>query len=221
MGRASTHVDWSVLNEIHLMESSLEQRPVIFGLFSFSPLFFRLPLWPPIPLELSSPAYCSLYLDSISALFWIQVFFFFFNVILFIYFWLPWVFVVVRGLLTAAASCRGARALGARASAVVARRLSCPMWHMGSSPTRDPTRVTRIGRWALTPAAPPRRSWIQFLFLGRTTLFGVLATLQRLCFYTLTLAWGKYSFGCFTGEERGMQRSKVSYPDLQTYWRIE
>lgn len=130
-------------------------------------------------------------------------------------------FVVVRGLLTAAASCRGARALGARASAVVARRLSCPMWHMGSSPTRDPTRVTRIGRWALTPAAPPRRSWIQFLFLGRTTLFGVLATLQRLCFYTLTLAWGKYSFGCFTGEERGMQRSKVSYPDLQTYWRIE
>ena len=67
-----------------------------------------------------------------------EVFFF----ILFIYFWLHWVFVAVRGLSLVAAragatlhccaqashcggfSCRGAQALGARASVVVARRLS-------------------------------------------------------------------------------------------------
>ena len=38
--------------------------------------------------------------------------------------------------------------------------------------------------------------------------------MQRLCFYMLTLARGKYSFGCLTGEEHEMQRSKVSYQDL-------
>lgn len=88
------------------MDSSLEQRPVTFGLyFSLVSSFLSLPLWPPIPLDLSFPAYFSVYLDSISALFWIQVFFFFFNVILFINFWLPWVFVVGHGLLIAVASC--------------------------------------------------------------------------------------------------------------------
>ena len=55
---------------------------------------------------------------------------------LFIYFWLRWVFVAARGLSLVAASggyssllctgfsCCGARALGTRASVVVARRLS-------------------------------------------------------------------------------------------------
>ena len=49
--------------------------------------------------------------------------FFFLN--LFIYFWLRWVFVAARGLLLAVASlsCCGARALGARASVVVAHGL--------------------------------------------------------------------------------------------------
>ena len=115
------------------MDSSLEQRPVTFGLyFSLVSSFLSLPLWPPIPLDLSFPAYFSVYLDSISALFWIQVFFFFFNVILFINFWLPWVFVVGHGLLIAVASCWGAQALGAWASAVVAHRLSCPygIWNL-------------------------------------------------------------------------------------------
>ena len=58
--------------------------------------------------------------------------FFFFNVILFINFWLPWVFVVGHGLLIAVASCWGAQALGAWASAVVAHRLSCPygIWNL-------------------------------------------------------------------------------------------
>ena len=55
--------------------------------------------------------------------------FFFLNFILFIYFWLCWVFVAVRGLLIAVASLVAEHgALGARASVVVVwaleRRLS-------------------------------------------------------------------------------------------------
>ena len=70
----------------------------------------------------------------------------FFFLILFIYFWLRWVFVAARGLSLVAASratlccgvrashcggfsCCGARTLGARASVVVAHRLSsCGSW---------------------------------------------------------------------------------------------
>ena len=71
----------------------------------------------------------------------------FFLITLFIYFWLSWVFVVVRGLSLVEASwellfvavcgfllavaflCCGARALGTQASVVVARRFSsCGAW---------------------------------------------------------------------------------------------
>ena len=52
---------------------------------------------------------------------------------LFIYFWLHWVFVAAHRLSVVVASrgfsCCGARALGAQASVVVARRLSsCGLW---------------------------------------------------------------------------------------------
>ena len=69
-------------------------------------------------------------------------------------------------------SCCGARALGAQASVVAARGLSscgsqaleCRLsscgaraqllqWHVGSSQTRDRTRVPCIGRWILNPCA--------------------------------------------------------------------
>ena len=50
--------------------------------------------------------------------------FFFFKINSFIYFWLRWIFVVVRRLLIAVASRCGARALGTGASVAVARGLS-------------------------------------------------------------------------------------------------
>ena len=83
----------------------------------------------------------------------------FLKIILFIYFWLHWVFVAVcglfsscgewgllsvavRGLLIAVASRCGARALGTRASVVVARRLSS----CGSRALQR--RLSSCGTWA-------------------------------------------------------------------------
>ena len=51
-------------------------------------------------------------------------FFFFINLFICFYFWPCWVFIVVHGLLIVVASRCGARALGARASVVVAHGLS-------------------------------------------------------------------------------------------------
>ena len=61
-----------------------------------------------------------------------------------------------HGVLTAVASCCGARALGVWASAAAACELGicCPglvaRQHVGSSQTRDQTHVPCTGRWALT-----------------------------------------------------------------------
>ena len=52
------------------------------------------------------------------------IFFLILNLFIYFYFWLRWVFVAVRGLLIAESSLvGGARALGTRASVVVARGL--------------------------------------------------------------------------------------------------
>ena len=49
-------------------------------------------------------------------------------------------------------SCCGARALGTKASVVVALSLVTP-WHVGSSWTRDRTHVPCIGRWIINHCA--------------------------------------------------------------------
>lgn len=109
------------------------------SLFPSLPLFFPPLSVTPTPLELSSPAYCS-YLDSISALFWIQVFFFFLNVILFIYFCgLPGVWWCVA--FTAAASveeARGSRCAGFRSCGIAGSVVPCGIWDLprpGIQPT--------------------------------------------------------------------------------------
>ena len=77
-----------------------------------------------------------------------EVDFFFFNefIYLFIYLWLHWVFIAARGLSLVAASggfsCCGARAIGTRASVVVARRLSgCGSWALERRPSSCGTRA--------------------------------------------------------------------------------
>ena len=81
----------------------------------------------------------------------------------FLYFWLLWVFVAMRGFSLVAAirgysslCCTGfplrclllLQSAGSRCvgSVVVAHELSCSPWHMGSSRTRDRTHVPCIGR---------------------------------------------------------------------------
>ena len=106
-------------------------------------------------------------------------FFFFLNnhfCYLFIYLWLCWVFVSVRGLSPVAASgghpssrCAGLslsrplllRSTGSRraGSAIVAHRPSCS-GHVGSSQTRARTRVPCISRQTLNHCATREASWL-------------------------------------------------------------
>ena len=101
------------------------------------------------------------------------IFFFFLGVkpafYLFIYFWLCWVFVSVRGLSPVAVSgatlhsgaraphrrgpsCCGAQAPDAQAQQLWLTGPAAP-WHMGSSQTRARTRVPCIGRQTLNHCA--------------------------------------------------------------------
>ena len=136
MGRASTRVDRSVLNEIHWWTLPLNRDLLFLASISpLSPLSFRFLCGLPSHWTSHSQHTVLFILTPSLPSFGSRcVFFcfFFFNVILFIYFWLPWVFVVGHGLLIAVASCWGAQALGAWASAVVAHRLSCPygIWNL-------------------------------------------------------------------------------------------
>ena len=102
------------------------------------------------------------------------VFLFFLKIYLFIYFWLCWVFVSVRGLSLVVASgghsssrcaglslspshyrglsCCGAQAPDAQAQQLWLTGPAAP-WHAGSSQTRARTRVPRIGRQTLNHRA--------------------------------------------------------------------
>ena len=89
--------------------------------------------------------------------------------LLLFYFWLHWVFVAACGLLIVVASlCCRAQALGTRASAAVARRLSscgarasllCGMWDL-PGPRLEPMSPALAGGFLTT--ASPGKSWKMF-----------------------------------------------------------
>ena len=110
-------------------------------------------------------------------------FFFFFNLnYLFIYLWLCWVFVSVRGLSPVVASgghsssrCAGLSCCGAQAPDAQAQQLwltgpAAPR-HVGSSQTRARTRVPCIGRQTLNHCATREALWDIFKWTGYLILF--------------------------------------------------
>ena len=183
---------------------------VVYFIHSINNVYVSIPVSqfvPPHPFPPWYPYICSLCLC-------LYFFFFNINLFYFIYFWLHWVFVAVRGLSPVAASrghsslrCMGfslwwlllLRSMGSRCAGfsscwlVGSRAQVQQLWctgsvalqHVGSSQTRDQTRVPCIGRRILNHCTIREALCLYFCFaiyLYHFSRFHIYALLYDICF---------------------------------------